>query len=181
MSDLVATHPIVLPPGTPPAPMGIPTSTVTTPAIFRSHFPEFGDETIYPDPQVQFNIDAATLMCDPRVWCQLQQMGVELLTAHMLTLSRYAMAGGSGGAGVPGMSTGVVTSKSVSKVSVGRDQGLTGMEGWGPFNYTIYGQRYAWYAQLAGTGGFEVLALSTPGLAGTVWTWAQGVMMAWGS
>ena len=180
MSDLVPAHPIVLPPPL-IIPSGIPTSTVTNPATFRAHFPAFADTSKYPDVQVQFQIDVCTVMCDPRVWQQLQQMGVELMTAHFLAMQQYMAQGGVAG-GVPGMATGLRSSKSVSKVSVGYDQGLTGMEGWGPWNYTVYGQQYAWYAQLAGTGGYETLALSnSDALVGTVWTWARGVMMTWGS
>jgi hypothetical protein len=179
VSDPIATHPIVLP-DPPIIQGGIPTSTVTNPATFRLHFPEFANTTVYPDAQVQFYIDTSTLMCDPRVWHQLQQMGVELMTAHMLAMSQYASQGGSG-AGVPGMRTGMMTSKSVSKVSVSYDQGNTAMEGWGPWNYTTYGQRYAWLAQLAGTGGYETLALSNYEQAGLVWTWARGVMLSMGS
>jgi hypothetical protein len=178
MSGLAPSHPIVVVP--PPIGSSIPTSTVTDPATFRAHFPPFASTVTYPDQTVQFFIDTSSIMCDPRVWCQLQQMGVELMTAHFLAMQQYSMQGGSAG-GVPGMATGLVTSKSVSKVSVGRDQGSTAMEGWGPWNYTIYGQQYAWYAQLAGTGGYETLALSNDAMAGVVWTWARGVMQTWGS
>lgn len=165
---------------TPPIPSGIPTSTVSDPPTFRLHFPAFADDTVYPDPQVQFFIDMSTVMCGP-AWCQLQQMGVELLTAHFLTLQQYVMRGAAGG-GVPGMSTGIASSKSVSKVSVGYDQTLGSMEGWGPFNYTIYGRMYAWYAQMVGTGGYETLAVGMEdSLVGLVNTWARGVMLAWGS
>lgn len=179
-------HPIALPTPPPPPiiPSGIPTSTVTNPPTFRLHFPEFADVTVYPDPQVQFHIDTSTVMCNPAIWCQMQQLGVELMTAHFLAMSQYMGQGGAGGAGgmVPGMQTGMKSSKSVSKVSVGYDNSLTGMEGWGPWNYTIYGQRWAWYAQLVGTGGYETLAVGMEdSMAGLVWTWARGVMLTWGS
>ena len=161
-------------------PSGIPTSTVSDPPTFRSHFTAFADTTIYPDVTVQFFIDMASVMCSPLVWGQMQQMGVELMTAHFLTMQRYTMSGGAGG--VPGMASGIVTSKSVSKVSVGYDASLTGMEGWGPWNYTLYGQQYAWYAQLMGTGGYETLAVGVSNtMAGIVWTFARGVMNTWGS
>jgi hypothetical protein len=172
---------VPMPAGTPPVPSGIPTSTVTDPPTFRLHFPAFADTTRYPDPTVQFFIDMATVMCSPGVWCNLQQMGVELMTAHFLAMQQYAMQGGTGPGMVPGMASGVRTSKSVSKVSVGYDASVTAMEGWGPWNYTIYGQQYAWYAQLVGTGGFEMLGFGNELMAGLVWTWARGVMMTWGS
>ena len=189
MSDPpIATHPIVLPEPPPPViiPSGIPTSTVSNPPTFRLHFPEFSDTTTYPDPQVQFHIDTATVMCSERVWGEMQQMAVELMTAHFLAMSQFmaqgGAAGGGGGGMVPGMQTGVKSSKSVSKVSVSYDHSGTGLEGWGPWNYTVYGQRWAWYAQLAGTGGYETLAVGMESsLSGLVWTWARGVMLTWGS
>jgi hypothetical protein len=171
-----------MPAAAPPIPSGIPTSTVSDPPTFRLHFPPFADTTTYPDPQVQFFIDMASVMCDPRIWCQLQQMGVEFLTAHFLTMQQYTMRGGASGTGggVPGMSTGIASSKSVSRVSVSYDQSLGSMEGWGPFNYTIYGRQYAWWAQMAGTGGYETLAVGEA-MVGIVWTYARGVLLAMGS
>ena len=182
MSGVVAAEPGPMPLAAPPIPSGIPTSEISDPPTFRLHFPAFEDTAIYPDPQVQFFIDMASVMCGP-AWCQYRQMGVELLTAHFLTLQRWMMQGsGSGGGGVPGMSTGIASSKSVSRVSVSYDQTLGSMEGWGPFNYTIYGRQWAWYAQLVGTGGYETLAVgASESLTGLVWTYARGVMMAMGS
>jgi hypothetical protein len=178
---VVVADPGPMPTGTPPIPSGIPTSDVTDPPTFRLHFPAFADTTTFPDPQVQFFIDMATVMCNPVVWCQLRQMGVELLTAHFLTMQQWMMQGAAGG-GVPGMATGIASSKSVSKVSVSYDQTTGTTEGFGPFMYTVWGRQYAWYAQLAGTGGYETLAVA-PGnqLAGLVWTYARGVMLAMGS
>jgi hypothetical protein len=181
MSGAVVADPGPMPAGTPPIPSGIPTSDVTDPPTFRLHFTAFADVTKFPDAQVQFFIDMATVMCSPGVWCQLRQMGVELLTAHFLTMQQWMMQGAAGGA-VPGMSTGIASSKSVSKVSVSYDQTMGSMEGWGPFNYTVYGRQYAWYAQLAGTGGYETLAVAnSDAMVGLVWTYARGVMLAMGS
>ena len=176
--SLALTAPIPIPQN---IPSGIPTSTVSDPPTFRSHFPPFADTTVYPDATVQFFIDTSTIMCSPLVWGQMQQMGVELMTAHFLTMQQW-IANGAAAGGVPGMQTGVASSKGVSKVSVGYDQSIGMMEGWGPWNYTIYGRQYAWYAQLMGTGGYETLGVGMgDALAGTVWTWARGVMLAWGS
>jgi hypothetical protein len=59
---------------------------------------------------------------------------------------------------------------------------MIAMQGWGTFNLTMYGQQFAFYAELFGTGGYEVLADGYPDrLVGTVWTWSMGVMMRWGS
>ena len=173
-----------LPSGTPIPPVtNMPTSTVSDPPTFRLHFPEFGDISLYPDGQVQFYLDTSSIALDPVIWGQLMQAGVELFTAHMLALSRFAMQGGVAG-GVPGLARGLMTSKSVSKVSVGYDVSVTAMEGAGPWNYTIYGQRFYWLMLMVGRAiaGYEVLGESAPEtLSGLVLTWSQGVMMRWGS
>lgn len=165
------------PAGMAPLAVTVPTSDVTDPATFRLHFPAFANTTSYPDAQVQFWIDVSTVMCGPNWPPVTRQMGVELLTAHFLSLGSMAQSGKP-----PGRAGGVMDSKSVSKVSLGYDVNVTAMEGWGPFNYTIYGQQYAWLANLVGTGGIEMLSLGYgAGMAGIVWTWARGVLLAWGS
>lgn len=164
-------------------PSGIPTSTITNPATFRAHFPEFADTSRYPDSQVQFWLDIGSVMCSAWVWGNAQQQGAELVCAHFLALGQLARQGASAVGGVPGLARGIMNSKSVSKVSVGYDVGVTAMEGAGPWNYTIYGQQYYWLVLLAGTGGFEVLGVVNPpmSMVGLVNTWARGVMLAWGS
>lgn len=161
-------------------PSGIPTSTCTNPETFRSHFPEFADTTKYPDTQVQFWLDIGSVMCNPVVWGSMQQQGAELICAHFLALGQLAAQGGNAG-GVPGIASGLVNSKSVSKVSVGRDVGITANEGAGPWNYTLYGQQYYWLMRMAGTMVVEMLGFSSPAMVGIVNTWARGVMLSWGS
>jgi len=177
-ADLPSQLP-VFPPGTPPPPT-LPTSTVSTPPIFRSHFPEFGDVTTYPDTQVQFNLDLSSACLPAERWGSMLQAGVELMTAHMLALSRYAVVGGGSG-GAPGMAKGLMTSKGVSKVNVGYDVNVTAVEGGGPWNYTIYGQRFYWMMRIVGIGGYETLSISTGAYAGELFTWATGVMYRWGA
>jgi hypothetical protein len=162
-----------------PSSWELPTSMITDPATFRAAFPEFTDATIYPDQQVQTYLDIGTALAGPR-WGSLRQTGAHLVSAHMLALSRHAAlrAGASGGA-APGINTGLLTSKSVSKVSVGYDTSGTGIDGGGPWNYTSYGTQYLWLMKLLGTGGYETLALGNPGMAGTVNTWARGVQSGW--
>ena len=161
----------------PDAPV-IPTSTVSSPPIFRSHFPEFGDVTIYPDEQVQFDLDLTSASLPACRWGNMLQAGVELMTAHMLALSRYAQVGAAGG-GVPGMASGPRSSKSVSKVSVGYDVNVTAIEGGGPWNYTIYGQRFYWMLRLIGIGGYEALSIAPPVLSTYAWSTAMGMMWGW--
>jgi hypothetical protein len=164
-------------------PWALQPSTISDPATFRAHFPEFADTGIYSDAQVQANLDLGAALCGPR-WGTMRQHGSELVCAHMLSLSRYAQlraGGGSGAAaGAPGINTGLLTSKSVSKVSVGYDMSSVVMEGGGPWNYTAYGSQYLWLLSLVGIGGYETLGVANaPYAAGTVLTWARGVMIGW--
>jgi hypothetical protein len=164
-------------------PWELPTSAITDPPTFRAAFPEFGDAGIYPDTQVQAYLDLGSVLAGPR-WGSLRQTGAHLICAHMLSLSRYAQlraGGGSGAAaGAPGINAGLLTSKSVSKVSVGYDVSSVMMEGGGPWNYTAYGGQYLWLLNLLGTGGYETLAVANfPYAAGTVLTWARGVQIGW--
>ena len=173
---LAAPVPVPLPQGTPTPPV-IPTSTISDPPTFRSHFPEFGDVEAYPNAQVQFYLDISSASLSPYRWGSLIVAGVELMTAHMLAMSAYATQGGSGG--VPGIAKGLMTSKSVSKVSVGYDVSSTSVEGGGPWNYTTYGQRFYWMMRMVGIGGYEVLSDGACGSSGMVMGWATGVMNRW--
>jgi hypothetical protein len=175
MSGVVAIHPYSF---------DAPTNPYVTVDKFRVDFPAFADEATYSEPRVQSFLDLAGLMAVPGVWMGMTVMAQELLTAHFLTLQQYAMqraaAGGPGGA-VPGMAVGLMSSKSVSKVSVGYDYASSQMEGWGPFNLTVYGQQYAFFAQMAGTGGFEVLGVGLGSILYTqAWTWGRNASLVWG-
>lgn len=167
----------------PPLPVSftLPTSTYTDVPTFRTNFPAFADTTVYPDARVQFFIDTGSVMFNPYKWGYYLPMAVELFTAHMLALGQYAAvrAAGNPAGAVPGLSSGLMTNKSVSKVSVGYDVTTTAIEGAGPWNYTIFGQQLMWWMQLIGTGGYETLAMSTGGLPGMIVGWATGVMGLW--
>src|SRR5262249_17525275 len=133
MSDMVispramaARMPRAAPPSPDPLaviPSGIPPCDISNPETFRLHFPEFSDPGVYTDFMVQLWLDAGGIMCVPRVWGRMRQIGVELFCAHFLALWRWAnLGGGSGGGGTaPGINRGLLSSKSVSKVSVGYD------------------------------------------------------------
>lgn len=186
-SETVAYPPPPVFAATQSAPLSVrpPTNPYVTPDQFRLDMPAFEDATNYPDPTVQYFLDISGVMINVNRWGQMSVMGMELITAHFLTLQRYAFlkAGGGAGAaaGVPGIAGGLMSSKSVSKVSVSYDQSSTAIEGGGPWNYTVYGQQFLWWASLAGTGGYETLAVANDGQVGIVHTWARGVMLGWGS
>jgi hypothetical protein len=182
--------PAPLPQGTPPPPYLPPTCDCSDIPTFRGHFPEFADTTNYPDTMVQFFLDLGGVMCRATRWCELRQLGCELVCAHFLALRQYALlksmpqgiTGVSIATAVPGLNTGIPQSKSVSKVSVSMNLDLTKMEGAGPWNLTVYGQQYYWWLQIIGAPPTEMLAVGYGiGMEGMVNTWARGVMWAMGS
>jgi hypothetical protein len=128
--------------------------TVTA-SSFRADFPEFASTTNYPDAQVDFWIDAAGQLVSEDRWGTLYDFGVELLVAHNLTLGRRDQVAVAGG-GVGGASGGVVSSKSVDKVSVSYDTGAATFEGAGDLNTTMYGIRWNRLARMFGAGGLQI-------------------------
>jgi len=187
MSDIIPDDSIMQPGYLPRTPFDAPHNPYCSVLRFREDRPVFADETDFPNQSVQFFLDIAGIMVNPRYWGTFTVFGQQLVAAHFLALQRYAMlqmergaAGGGGGAlggVVPGMPIGMMQSKSVSKVSVSYDYSHSMIEGGGPWNLTTFGQQYLWLAQLVGTGGIEMLSIGYAGsLTGRVNSWAHGVM-----
>ena len=88
-----------------------------TPNIFRVRFPEFTDDTIYPDERVQLFIDDAALIymgATESRWGAKYDIAQAYLTAHLLT------AGTATEAGDTNTKAGEISSKSAGGVSVTR-------------------------------------------------------------
>lgn len=169
------------PQGCPAPPCDVPNSCYSDPPTFRSHFAEFADDVTYPDSSVQFFLNVGSALINARRWGNMTCFGVELICAHFLAMQQYAQLGAAGG-GVPGLARGIMQNKSVSKVSVGYNTEVTAVEGWGPWNLTVYGQMFADFADMFGRGGIELLSIGYENqLAGIVWTWARGVLNMWNS
>ncbi|CAD5276704.1 conserved hypothetical protein [Bosea sp. 62] len=127
-----------------------------TPASFREHFPEFADVTSYPDGSVSYWLGIGALMLRPDRWADLLDHGLELFTAHHIALAQQAVRSSASGA-VPGANTGVVTGKTVDKVSVSYDAGSTTLDtGAGHWNATTYGVQFLQLARMAGSGGWQL-------------------------
>lgn len=120
--------------------------TVTT-AKFRQDFPEFGDTTRYPDAMVTFWLNFAVAMLTPAAarWDTVFDMGVELMTAHQVTLGVRA-----GALAAP------TTSKAVDKVSVSYDTSAVTLENGGHWNGTAYGVQFLQLARMIGAGGIQL-------------------------
>ncbi len=81
---------------------------------FRARFPEFSDNSEYPDPRIQLFLDDATLDIgtDEGRWCNYYNVAQSYLAAHLLTVGTKTEVGGSSA------SSGPISSKSAGGVSV---------------------------------------------------------------
>ncbi|AHF72834.1 Phage protein [Candidatus Sodalis pierantonius str. SOPE] len=122
---------------------------------FRADFPVFADPLRYPDTQIRIRLDLADTLLDEKRLGKLFVYLVELFVAHYLTLfaadNRSAVIGGAGGA-----NSGVVSSKSVDKVSVSYDNSATLNPSAGFWNNTRYGAEFYQYLCLLGAGGQQL-------------------------
>lgn len=128
--------------------------TVTA-ASFRGHLPEFADAGRFPNAVIDYWIAIAVQLVNAARWSTLTDMGVESFVAHQISLERQAIDAADAG-GVPGLSTGIINSKSVDKVSVGYDtQGGAELDA-GHWNLTIYGKRFIRFSRMMGAGPVQV-------------------------
>lgn len=124
------------------------------PTTFRTAFPEFANAGIYPDSMVTAWITVATSLVNPTRWMELTDLGIQLVTAHHLTLGARDQNAAAAG-GVPGIMTGPTNAKSVDKVSTSYDTGASVLDGAGFWALTSYGIRYLSLARMMGAGGLQ--------------------------
>jgi antitoxin component of RelBE/YafQ-DinJ toxin-antitoxin module len=93
-------------------------------------------------------------------WCELWPFAMGLFIAHNCEMFIKAYAGGPGSSmarvAEAGLALGVKTSKSAGDVSAGMTA-LPGLEDWGAYQLTIYGQQLATYAKAIGSGNMLLL------------------------
>ena len=115
---------------------------------FREDFPEFASETTYPDPQITFWSEIAEKRLIVSRWADLYAHGVELATAHYLTVAAKNAVS-------PGGAQGLQTSKSVGDVSASYDVQAISLKDGGQWNMTSYGRQFLELARLCGMGGYQ--------------------------
>lgn len=125
-----------------------------TPATFRTDFPEFASNALYPDAQITFWLNLGVKLLPECRWQDLLDAGLELFTAHNLVLERQAQASAATGA-PPGVAAGMVSAKSVDKVSVNYDTASAMEADAGHWNTTTFGQRFIRLARMVGAGGVQ--------------------------
>lgn len=127
-----------------------------TVAVFRTCFHgAFASTTNYPDEDVQRYLDMGTKRCDQNRWVDMTALGIELFTAHMLTLDyRDSLTAGTN---APGALRGTATSKSVGGASIGYDiSSITEMDG-GFWNSTSYGTRFLRFVRMVGATPLQIV------------------------
>ncbi|MCW0309103.1 DUF4054 domain-containing protein [Pantoea ananatis] len=135
--------------------MELKNSNLPTVEQFRTDFPQFNNSTLYPDTQVQFRLNLADIQLDQNRLGRLFPYLVELFVAHYLTLqagdNRSAALGRAGGS-----SSGVLSSKSVDKVSMSYDNSSTLNPAAGFWNNTRYGAEFYQTICMFGAGGRQL-------------------------
>lgn len=81
--------------------------------------------------------------------------GIELFTAHHMAMQMQNNKAAANGT-TPGQQTGVVSGKSIDKISVTYDNSATLMENAGFFNLTTYGMQFIYLVRMFGSGGMQV-------------------------
>lgn len=120
-------------------------------AEFRLAFPEFADESVYPDSAITFWAELAEGLCAERIFKSLYKKALFLCVAHFITLAAQNVAGASGG-GSAGSAGRVVASKAVGAVSISYDNANGTETNAGQWNATSYGRQYYALARLFGAG-----------------------------
>lgn len=133
------------------------TKTITAPTLadFRDEMPEFADSSKYQDGTVQDYLDLAVALLPVARWQNWYRLGVKMFVAHNLVLDQQATQAGTRG-GLPGMTAGIMSAKSIGSVSVSYDT-QAGIElNAGHWNMTTFGRRFINAARLVGAGGIQV-------------------------
>jgi hypothetical protein len=123
---------------------------------FRTAFPEFRDTETYPTEMITFWATLAELQVKQAVWRGAYTQGVQLYTAHEITLAAQNAKSGMIG-GVPGTSGGVANTKTVGSATVGYDSTATSEKDAGYWNLTNYGKQFIRLARIFGAGAIQLV------------------------
>lgn len=137
-----------------------------TPASLRVDYPEFANTQTYPDSQANYWLAVARLLLNQDRWgppslkatnppTAMYDIATELFAAHNMVLEARALAEAKRG-GIPGITQGPVSAKSVGPVSVSYDTAASITTDAGHWNETIYGRRYINLVLMFGAGPIQV-------------------------
>jgi hypothetical protein len=128
-------------------------------AQFRLDFPEFADMSCFPNSMITLWSGIGEQLVDQTRWGDLWLRGVQLFTAHNITLASGNLKAANRGAQVGLGVNGVVASKSVGDASISYDNNAVtaSMDPKdGHWNMTIYGRQYIQLVRLIGTGCIQL-------------------------
>ncbi|HAT1514534.1 TPA: DUF4054 domain-containing protein [Morganella morganii] len=132
-------------------------SLLPTAEKFRADFPEFSDTSRYPDSIISFYLGLADTALDQDKHGDQFIYLSELFTAHYVELRGKALAVASVSGAVNSSGGGVLSSKSVDKVSASYDtSGIVNPDA-GFWNDTGYGREFYWWWSMFGAGGRQLL------------------------
>jgi len=134
----------------------------------RANFPEFANETAYPDSLLSFWLGVAYLMLRPQRWRQALDLGAQLYAAHNLVLEGLAAREGANGA-PPQLAVGPIITKTVGEVTLTYDtaSGINVEDT--HWNMTTYGTRFIKFAKQFGSGPVQIGIGYTPPGNGPAW------------
>lgn len=124
---------------------------------FRSDFPEFANTAVYPDTTITFYLSLADTVLDQDKHGDQFIYLSELFTAHYAELRGKVAAGAAASGSVNTSGGGVVSSKSVDKVSVSYDTSGVVNPDAGFWNNTGYGREFYYWWSMFGAGGRQLL------------------------
>ena len=124
-------------------------------AAFRADFPEFVDAVRFPSSAIIFWSDLGEQLISADRFGGMYTKATELFTAHNIVLAAGNVTASTSG-GLPGSSSGPVSSKSVGSVSVSYDTSSVMLPNAGHWNQTTYGRQYIQLVRLLGVGCYQL-------------------------
>jgi len=122
---------------------------------FRGNFPEFSDQSVYPDSQVTFWATLAEAQLNQCKWGSIWTTACNLYVAHNIVIAKQNVAAGAIG-GSPGQSGGITNSKTVGSVTAAYDAASQSEVGAGFWNRTTYGQQLYRLIKIYGAGCIQL-------------------------
>ena len=145
-----------------------------TAEMFLVDFPQFTElplsdedmsevrKSLLPEGMLQFFVKNANCSILPSCWQEMWRYAAGLYVAHFAAQYLKSYSAGSVGAGqaaFKGQASGAVKSATMGDTSISYDNTAitAGMEKWGAWNATQYGQQLVTMARLVGMGGMYVI------------------------
>jgi hypothetical protein len=124
-------------------------------ADFLGMYPQFDNKCV-PEPVLVAYISLASACLVQARWCDMWQVAMGLFIAHYITLYLQTASAPPGSTAAQiagtGLAFGVKVAKSVGDLSISYQILEAGLDQWGAYNLTAYGQQLATLANAVGSG-----------------------------